>query len=47
MPRGEWAAACEPSLLRPGESEAELLNDDRAGPDAGPTVPRRPGQRLT
>jgi hypothetical protein len=28
---GEWAAACEPSLLRLGEGEAELLNDDRAG----------------
>lgn len=28
---GEWAAAYEPSLLRLGEGEAELLNDDRAG----------------
>jgi len=28
---GEWATAYEPSLLRLGERESELLNDDRAG----------------
>ena len=41
---GEWAAAYEPALLGLAGGQAGLLNDDRAGPDAGPAVPGRPGQ---